>query len=72
MGEVSMTKKVDEQVREQLKIVLSNIENVVFATGDYSIRDIKFQTIPYDNLLELSLDIELIDNEPPEMSVEND
>lgn len=67
-----MTKKVDEQVREQLIKALSNIENVVFATDDYSIRDIKFQAIPYDNLLELSLDIELIDNEPLEMSDDNE
>lgn len=66
-----MTKKVDEQVREQLIKALSNIEDVVFATDDYSIRDIKFQITPYDNLLELSLDIELIDSEPLEMSSDN-
>ena len=71
MGEDNMTKKVDEQVRGQLIKALSNIEDVVFATDDYSIRDIKFQTTPYDNLLELSLDIELIDNEPLEMSSDN-
>lgn len=60
-----MNNKIQAELEEQLLKALGNIENIVFSSDDYDIKDITFQVTPYVdevNELDITLNVELIPN----------
>ncbi|UXU70261.1 hypothetical protein [Mammaliicoccus sciuri] len=67
-----MSKSIQAELEEQLLKALGNIENMVFSTDDYDIKDITFQVTPYVdevNELDITLNVELI---PTKRELNND